>query len=189
MLKHITLEKYGGKTAVGLKWWHEFNALMGRYTCWNKVRWELVNNLVYVCKGNICRSAFASSFTAGKIKVGVSSAGLEAKPESPANTAAIACAERRGLDLTNHKAQNIRNTTLDTGSLIVAFEPDQLKQLVLMRPDAANSQLTLLGLYKSPVSPYIHDPYGLPNCYFDTCFEGIEAGILRLIGNLEGKSN
>ena len=186
MIKYMGFEKHGGKTAISLKWWHELNALMGRYDCWHRIRWESVTSFIFVCKGNICRSAYAHKFIADKITIGVSSAGLEATPDSIANAAAIACAARRGLDLTNHRAQNIRDTALDQGSLIIAFEPAHLKQLILIRPDAAICQLTLLGLYRSPVSPYIHDPYGLPGIYFDTCFEGIETGILKIVENFEG---
>jgi hypothetical protein len=40
--------------------------------------------------------------------------------------------------------------------------------------------VTLVGLYVRPRRPHIEDPFGLPDEYFDSCYELIEEALDRI---------
>ncbi|HJW26633.1 MAG TPA: hypothetical protein VJ576_17180 [Rhodocyclaceae bacterium] len=168
---------YGGKKALGLAVWHSSRACLGALDRYKAVDWERVSRVIFVCKGNICRSAFAGRrFRA--YGVGVASAGLEADPGRPADPRAAKVARRFGADLGDHRSAHVADLELAPGDLFVAFEPDhgdRLRQLALLQPGV---QVTLLGLWSPvPGTVYLHDPYGLHESYFELCFERIVRGL------------
>ena len=59
--------------------------------------------------------------------------------------------------------------------LLVAMEPWQVRYLSdqLTR----EYQYTLLGMWSDPILPYIQDPYGSGDAYFDKCFGYIKDSV------------
>lgn len=132
-----------------------------------------VERLVFCCKGNICRSAYAH-WRAREQGWATASFGLDARPGKPANPAAVAAAQRRGLSLDAHAACDAPTALAQAGpgDLILAMEPGQLQAL---RGRSA-AQLSLLGLWHpTRPRPYLQDPYGRGPGYFDFCFGYIDA--------------
>lgn len=168
---------YGGKKGGTLAAWHAFRSGLGALGPFRQIEWAQVSRVVFVCKGNICRSAFAG----GRFRysgVDVVSAGLEADVHKPADPTAIAVASRFGIDLSSHGSIHLQQINLLPGDLLVAFEPDhaeRLRQLARIQPGV---QVTLLGLWADPPTlAYIHDPYGLSEGYMEVCFERIDRGL------------
>jgi protein-tyrosine phosphatase len=172
---------YGGKRAFVKYLASRAEATLGRHAALRGVDLADVNRLVFVCKGNICRSPFAEERArAWGIRAG--SAGLDADPGRPAAPRAVEAARRRGIDLAAHRSRTLDEVDLRPTDLVVAFEPDHALRLRAMLP--ADRRLTLLGLYASRPCAYLHDPYGLSERYFDSCFGRIQDALRDLQARL-----
>ncbi len=45
-------------------------------------------------------------------------------------------------------------------------------------------QVTLLGLWSRPERPHLHDPHGLADDYFRTCFRLIDSAVEAMVARL-----
>lgn len=176
--------RYGGKKAFVKTGWHAMRLGLGAYREYRHVQWQQVSRLVFVCKGNICRSAFAHHRLVDS-GMPIASAGLDATTGTPANGRAILVAERLGANLQPHRSTHIAELTIEPGDLFIGFEPwhgEALQEVAARHP---GTQVTLLGLWSASPSAYLQDPYGLPEPYFETCFMHIDAGLQGLISYLK----
>lgn len=85
----------------------------------------------------------------------------------------------------DHRALALSELPLSRDDLILVFEPDHAKEVAARSPHLAES-IRLIGAYATPGIPYIHDPYGLSEQYFEACFLRIESaidGLFVLIGH------
>ncbi|MBZ9646517.1 phosphotyrosine protein phosphatase [Sphingobium sp. 3R8] len=143
-----------------------------------------VRRLVFVCQGNICRSAFAD--VAGR-RAGLNTAsfGLSTTTGRAAHEPAIIAARALGHDLSDHKAIDMQDYAPQDGDLLLAMEVRQLHRL------AADARLAglprvLLGRWTRPIVPHLHDPYGLDDRYMATCLRRIERAIDGLVSAFPG---
>ena len=176
---------FGGKKAFLLHLGYLGLYQLGKYRPFAAIDFHQVKRLVYVCKGNICRSPFAEAVTrdAGG---DCASLGISADTGVRANIAALQCAEKFGITLTEHSATNVRDFDFLDGDLLVCFEPQYCDAVNLAVPSThTNTQITLAGLWLTPRVPYIHDPYGSSEQYFSHCFRKIEALVRKLIKQCE----
>lgn len=181
-LSEYVVRSHGGKRALLQAGWHLLRSGLGAFGPYRRIDWQQVSRVVFVCKGNICRSAFAAERFRGAAPA-VASAGLDADSGKPADPRAIQVARRFGVDLADHRSTHVSELELGAADLLVAFEPDQAERLGQLAACRAGAQVTLLGLWGPPPAlPHLHDPYGLPEAYFETCFRRIEGGLegLRL---------
>ncbi len=139
------------------------------------VDWSRAKRLVFVCKGNICRSAFAEAL-ARSIGLDATSAGLEARAGDPAEPGIREAAAARGIDLSAHSARRLDSLELRPTDMLVCFEPGQLEAAASLAT-AAGAQATLLGWYSQPRRPHLEDPYGLSPEYAATCLSIIDSGV------------
>ena len=157
--------------------------LFGKYGQFARIKWGQVKRLVFVCKGNICRSAYGEA-RARESGVPAVSCGLQADSGSPADPIALVVSSQRALDLSLHRSRAVTDVPVLPGDLFVAMEPWQGKQLRRLRenPDV---QVTLLGLWHSQPRPHIEDPYGLDTLYFETCFTIIDDAIRHIVMHIK----
>jgi protein-tyrosine phosphatase len=139
-----------------------------------------VYRLVFVCKGNICRSAYANALARDK-GLAAASYGLETTPGLPADGVALRLAAKRGVSLGDHRTQPWIDATLTLNDLVLAMEPWHLRRLG-RRAVGAGAQVGLLGLWAQPGRRNIADPYGRPDGDFNACFDVIDAAIEHLGG-------
>jgi protein-tyrosine phosphatase len=174
--------RYGGKRAFirHLRWVALLK--LGRLRRYTVVDWSQVERVVFVCKGNICRSPYAHA-KASTIGIASASCGLHAKPGVPADPKAVLIAAKRKISLTDHRAMYFRDFSANCGDLIICMEPSQAAavEAALMNRDA---QVTLLGLWAHPCRPYLHDPYGLDDSYWESCFSIVDSAIEHIVHQL-----
>lgn len=137
-----------------------------------------VRRLVFVCHGNICRSAFAE-VAARAIGLEAASFGLSTYAGAPAHPPAVAAAARLGYDLSAHRALPAADFDPRPGDLLFAMELRQLARLAA-DPRLAGVPRTLLGLWAAPPLPHLHDPFGLDDAYMLACLTRIERAVARL---------
>ena len=100
-----------------------------------------IRSVLFVCKGNICRSPFAASYLGAKLKerncpIEVSSAGLESTPGGKANPIATAVALQDHILLAAHVTKPITRDLVRQADLIVVMEFMQCVELLKNYPDA-----------------------------------------------------
>lgn len=166
---------YGGKGAFLRHALYRFLHYLGRFNRYRRVDWSRVRRLVFVCSGNICRSPYAEG-RARALGYCAVSVGLNAKSESPANEQAIANALARGIDLRLHKSRLFTEITVGPTDLVVCMEPQHMAE-IRRQGIADAAQITLFGVWSKDPRPFIQDPYGRSDAYFQVCFDVIDRSL------------
>lgn len=170
-------DRYGGKRGFARTLQYRTLTLLGRYRRYRQVDWSRVERLVFVCKGNICRSPFAE-LVARDEGLETVSCGVEASDGAPANQGALEAADRMGYDLSAHRSRKLATEPVGNGDLFVLLEPAHLDALEQHHGQRRNC--TLLGLWSRTRNPYIQDPYGTAPACFDRSFRLIEQSVRKI---------
>ena len=133
--------------------------------------------VVFVCHGNICRSALAKA-VADKLSLNADSYGLYTSKNKPANTRMQTVAAKYGYSLEQHQTQTIDSFKLLEGDLILVMDLKQYHAIKNLYGKQA--PVSLLGLWTSSPRAYLHDPYSCGEAYFDTCCRLIEDAVINL---------
>jgi protein-tyrosine phosphatase len=151
---------------------------------WRRYRWAVrpsdevaIDRLVFICQGNICRSALAAA-AAEQYGIPTASFGLDTCDGKPAAPGMIAAAKACGFDLTEHRATRIEHYRPAKGDLVCLMEPGHLP--AFSRQCAGHPTLTLLGLWQPVPMSYIHDPLCCGPAYFATCTRRLIAAVENL---------
>jgi protein-tyrosine phosphatase len=177
--------RYGSRRGYICTVWHKILYQLGFYDAYKKVDWASVDRIVFICKGNICRSAFAEE-VARSLGIEAISCGLHTIGGAPANKDAVLVAGQLGLGLEDHRSKPIMYIPLRKTDLLVAMEPWHCE--FLNKHLSRQHQCTLLGLWTSPVLPHISDPYNASTEYFEKCFIYIQNAVNEIDKNIKNKS-
>lgn len=162
----------------------------GPYERWAPLRLpDSVDSIVFVCKGNICRSPLAEAYFKSVVKnmgsqVRVSSAGLETTPGKPAHVNAKAIALQERLILDTHSTTQVHAELLDQADLIVVMELSQKRRVQRLYPKT-KGKVVLLGYFDAKGPLDIADPYSGPLEGFVTCFQRVRRCCDNLASRLE----
>lgn len=150
----------------------------GRLRRWTRPELDKARRLVFVCLGNINRSAFACAVAqrAGESCISI---GLSTTTGAPATPQAIAQACAQGFDLSGHAATNFVDYTYAEGDLLLVMEVRHAFRLVEL--GIPSRSIALLGAWATPKRIHLHDPHTLSADYFATCFQLIESAVTRLL--------
>ncbi|MFC3443150.1 phosphotyrosine protein phosphatase [Sphingobium rhizovicinum] len=143
-----------------------------------------VRRLVFVCQGNICRSAFAD-IVARQAGAASASFGLSTTTGRPAHGPAIAAAQILGHDLSSHVAIDLKDYAPQAGDLLLAMEVRQMHRLAADRR-VRHLPRMLLGRWTRPMLPHLHDPYQLDDRYMLQCLIRVEQAVKRLVSAYPG---
>lgn len=103
-------------------------------------------NILFVCTGNICRSAFASAYLGYLLKdsrVVVESAGTEALVGHAMDERALLIADHLGVDGSAHRARQLTGRMLNAASLVVVFGPEHYNWVRDNNPDAVAKTIAI----------------------------------------------
>lgn len=180
------IERRHGTWRGALRAWLAQGELRGgRLEAFRLTHPERVRRVVFVCLGNICRSAYAHR-VAVNLGMHATSIGLATTTGAASPDAALHAAERCGDDLRAHRATDFRDFEPQAGDLFLAMEirhAQELQRRLLARDDV---QIALLGLWCTPPMPHLHDPYTLGDAYFDQCFARLRQAVHALHRKLNG---
>jgi protein-tyrosine phosphatase len=136
-----------------------------------------VRRLVFVCLGNINRSAFAAAVARAR-GLHCASIGLAAGTGLPAFPMAVEQAHRMGYDLRGHATTDLSDYVHQPGDLLLAMEVRHVGRLIAAGLPAG--RIVLLGHWATPRRIHLHDPHTLSPQYFSTCFTLIESAVRQL---------
>lgn len=142
-----------------------------------------VRRAVFVCHGNICRSAFAH-MEAIRHGLNVASLGLSTSTGGRSPKQALAASERAGVDMTAHRATSWPDFKVKPGDLFLVMEVRQAHEVRRRLGPRDDVQIALLGMWCKPPMPHLHDPYKLGDPYFDTCFVRVREAVANLSADL-----
>jgi len=155
----------------------EAEYLAGRVNPFLQPDLTATRRLVFVCLGNINRSAFAEG-VAASCGLAAASIGLSSSTGNPAFHMAIATARHFGIDLGAHRATDFTDYEYRPGDLLLAMEIRHAHRLVSQ--GIPQQAIALLGHWATPHRIHLHDPHTLSSAYFRTCFSLIHSAVREL---------
>ena len=158
--------------------------LSGRLRAFSPQRAGAAQRLVFVCQGNICRSAFADQLALQtqhpSAALPVASLGLSTCSGAVSPPAAQQAALRCGVDLERHRACDFSDFTVLPGDLFLVMEVRQARELRRRLGPRTDVEVVLLGLWCTGPMPHLHDPFTLSDAYFDQCFARVRQAVRGL---------
>ncbi|NMM28209.1 MAG: low molecular weight phosphotyrosine protein phosphatase [Glaciimonas sp.] len=138
----------------------------------------MINNILFICVGNICRSPMAEGlFKQALPEKQVFSAGINAPIGQPADPLSVQLMAERGIDISEHRARKLASWMVYEADVIVTMDRCQMDFLEITYPRFKNKVCRLgeLGNYDVP-DPYLQ---GL-TAFRQTC-SLIDKGVGELI--------
>ena len=157
-------------------------------------------SILFVCKGNICRSNFAEKravkFSGHVIQYRCSSAGIQVDDPKPPPEEAIIAAESMGINIAPHRSRGLDYSMIESHDMIVAMEAWQWKYLRKICQEN-QEKIFLLPLFDNHSGTSwenynIRDPYGKDIEEFKQCYGRIErclSGLFLALGNHADSGN
>ena len=139
--------------------------------------------ILFVCMGNICRSPTADGVFRAKLKqlgqqnaVHVDSAGTHNyHPDSPPDARSQTHAARRGYDLSDLRARQIRDADFEQFDLILAMDWENMKLVQDRCPPQHHSKIRRLTEFCQQLSsPVVPDPYYGGDAGFEEVLDLVE---------------
>lgn len=150
-----------------------------------------MTSLVFVCHGNICRSAMAERVARRMaaergLRVEVSSFGLSSEEAgSPIDRRAVAVLRDAGYDTTGHRARRIDPGLVGTADLVIAAEQYQVERLRRLLPGV--HEIRLLNDFNPALPPGtpLDDPWYGDAAGFRETLADIESAMPGILDEVE----
>lgn len=151
----------------------------GRLRPFRLARPDTVRRVVFVCLGNICRSAYAHQ-VAAELGMEVASLGLSTTTGAASPAEAVEAAGRQGAAMHAHRATDLSDFDVRPGDLFLVMEVRQARSLRRRLGPRTDVAVALLGMWCEPPMPHLHDPFTLSAGYFDSCFARVRQAVGKL---------
>lgn len=151
---------------------------------------QSVRSVLFVCKGNICRSPLAEFYFRDHARkrgldLTVKSAGLDTHLGKPAHTLARAIAHEHGFSLKPHATTPLFRDLIQQADLVLVMEVAQKDHVLKLYPQNRN-KVFVLGQFCKRGSLDIDDPYCGTEHDFKVCFDRIRESCDQLILHMDG---
>jgi protein-tyrosine phosphatase len=180
-IRQLIDTNYGTVRGVVRVLFGQIEFALGRTEPYLHPQLQSVDRLVFVCLGNINRSAFSEAVARGQ-GVHTCSIGLSTTTGHPAFHKAIATAQSLGLDLAAHTATDLSDYQFRSTDLLLVMEIRHAHKLRAAGYPAAS--IALLGHWAAPHRIHLHDPHVLSDAYFRTCFTLLQSAVQGLVADL-----
>ena len=149
-----------------------------------------MRGIMFVCTGNICRSAMAHHYCQKRVydlkrenEIVVSSCGTSALNGDKSTQAAITVMKKYDVDLTNHRATSMFDIDLENYDLILYMTEQHKYNLLAFFPKLKDKVFTLKEyvLGKDIKNVDIDDPWGYGIEIYDACAKEIVYCVDKLL--------
>ena len=150
-----------------------------------------VQNILVVCKGNICRSPLAEAYLRSvlpKNDITVVSAGLDTTDGKPAHPFAKSVADSYGLTLEQHLTAQITREMVDKADMILVMEFAQLNSMLRLCP-RVHDKVFILSEFNGASCVDIDDPFSGTVEDFRECLQIIRDSCNGLVNQLQKRRN
>lgn len=145
--------------------------------------------VMYICTGNICRSAMAEAMLKNKIekddklkgKLEVCSCGTFAEDGDTSTQEAIDVMEEYGIDLKTHRATNIASSKIKDMDVILCATNSHKMMVLRMYPELKSKVYTMKEYIGETEDLDIKDPWGYNIAVYRMCAAEIENTIEKSI--------
>lgn len=158
-------DNYGGKKPFVNYYINIVKLKLGFYSSYTRIPSD-VKRVVFVCQGNICRSALAEEVFRNQTSFPVASIGLDTQTDKSASPRMIIAAKEFNYNLDKHRTTSIYDFKIKQNDLLVCMQPEQIFQLNTLAPMASKF---LFGSVLKPQIPRINDPYSASDSYMKKC--------------------
>jgi len=136
--------------------------------------------IMFICTGNICRSAMAHKMLEKKAKeqnknIEVYSCGVWAQNGDIPTYEGIETMKEYGIDLRTHRATNIRNSNIEDMDVILCATQNHKINVISMYPELKDKTFTMKEYAGFPENDLdISDPWGYGLEVYKNCAKEIE---------------
>lgn len=149
--------------------------------------------IMFICTGNICRSAMAEGMMKklakdNDLKLDICSCGIYAEDGDYATYNAIEASEYYDVDIKKHRATNIRNSKIKEMDLILCATESHKQSVVYMYPELKEKIYTMkeyAKIDKNGQDMDIKDPWGYDINVYQKCAKEIEECLTKIIEMLK----
>lgn len=132
----------------------------------------MLNNILVVCVGNVCRSPVGERLLAQSLpEAHVSSAGMGALANHPADPTMTEVAQSHGLSLEGHIARQIQADMIREADLVLVMEAEHLAHMMTKWPFASGK---VFQFDKWSGGAGVPDPYRKSHEYHETVYNLLE---------------
>lgn len=148
--------------------------------------------IMFICTGNICRSAMAEGMMKklikeNNIKVEVYSCGIYAETGNGPTYNAVEAAKEYGADISNHKATNIREANIEKMDVILCATTSHKQSVLYLHPNLKGKVYTMkeyAKLDKNGQDMDIKDPWGYDMDVYKNCAKEIKECLDMIISKI-----
>lgn len=153
-----------------------------------------IKRVVFVCKGNVCRSPFAEQLMRSLVTergISVESCGLRVNQGAVPPCEAIDAALTFNVDIRDHIPKHISVIDLNSIDLLIPMEYCQYREVLVLVPDTKQNVHLLREFTPVPDSLLcnIADPYGQPIDEYIKCYSLIRSAVYSLYSKMFNDSS
>lgn len=135
----------------------------------------MFKSILILCIGNICRSPVAEGILKKmseqhQLNLSISSAGVYAMVDEPAQPHSIEVAREHGVDITSHRARQLTRSMVAEHDIILVTD-ETVRRTAMQQYPFATGKIKKLGHFRHHE---ILDPYRQPKQAFDEMYLHIE---------------
>lgn len=137
----------------------------------------MINRVLVVCVGNICRSPTAEWLLRHRLKrdgLTIESAGLAALVGKPIDPMAESVLREHGVSAAGHVARQVSPELINAADIVLVMDRRHMSAVHAQVPHARGKTF-LLGRWQNELA--VPDPYGKPRSAFEDAFRMIDTAV------------